>query len=57
MISYNSCAVTVSTLTRPPVPGCLVITDDPSAEISANGKPGRMRSGISVKKLKLPPVA
>ncbi|CFE87739.1 Uncharacterised protein [Mycobacterium tuberculosis] len=29
----------VSTLTRPPVPWCLVITDEPSAAISASGKP------------------
>ena len=26
--------------TSPPVPGCLVITEDPSAWISASGKPG-----------------
>ena len=30
----------MSTLTSPPVPGCLVITDDPSASISAIGNPG-----------------
>jgi len=35
--SYMSCAVTVPTVTAPPVPGCFVITLDPSAEISAIG--------------------
>jgi hypothetical protein len=42
--------VTVPTDTSPPVPSCLPITDEPSAAISAQGKPARARSGISVKK-------
>jgi len=37
-------------VTAPPVPGCLVITDDPSAATSAMGKPGCSSPGISVKK-------
>jgi hypothetical protein len=49
-ISYSSCAVTVPIVTAPPVPGCLVITDEPSALISASGKPGCVRSASSVKK-------
>ena len=32
--------MTVPTVTAPPVPGCLVMTQDPSAWISAIGKPG-----------------
>ena len=44
-------------VTAPPVPGCLVMTHEPSASISASGKPGRRRSPISVKNEKLPPVA
>ncbi len=39
--SYISCAVTVSIETTPPVSSCLVITDDPSAAISASGKAER----------------
>jgi hypothetical protein len=50
-ISYRSCDVTVPIDTCPPVPGCLVITDDPSAATSAMGNPGWVRSAISVKKL------
>ena len=49
--------MTVSTVTAPPVPECLVSTDEPSGCSSAIGKPGRCPpSGNSVKKLKLPPV-
>ena len=55
--SYNSCAVTVCTVTAPPVPGCLVTTHEPSAATSAMGKPGWCTSASSVKKAKLPPVA
>ena len=50
--------MTVSTVTAPPVPACLVMTLDPSAATSATGKPsGRSRRGRSRKPLKLPPVA
>ena len=43
--------MTVSTVTAPPVPGCLVMTAEPSACTSAIGKPGRCPpSGSSVKK-------
>ncbi|ADI07996.1 hypothetical protein SBI_04876 [Streptomyces bingchenggensis BCW-1] len=41
--------MTVPTVTAPPVPGCLVITQEPSGWISASGKPGR-RMSCSVKK-------
>ena len=41
--------MTVPTETRPPVPGCLVITDEPSASISAIGKPGTRPSATSSK--------
>ena len=40
-VSYSSWAVTVPTSTKPPVPGCLVMTQVPSAWSSARGKPGR----------------
>src|SRR6266496_4126900 len=40
-----------------PISGCLVITDDPSRPISASGNPGWVRSAISRKPEKLPPVA
>ncbi len=33
----------------PPVPGCLVITDEPSACSSARGNPMRSRPGTSSK--------
>ena len=54
--------MTVSTVTAPPVPSCLVITLEPSAAISAIGKPsgfaGSMPSMTSRRKPeKLPPVA
>ena len=56
-ISYSSWAVTVSTVSRPPVPGCLVITDEPSRSTSAIGNPsGFERSPSSSKKAKFPPV-
>ena len=42
--------MTVPTVTMPPVPGCLVMTDDPSACSSASGKPIRSRPGTSSKK-------
>jgi hypothetical protein len=42
--------VTVPTDTWPPVPSCLPITQEPSAAISAHGKPARAMPGISVKK-------
>ena len=45
-ISYTSCSVTVGTDTRPPVPACLVITNEPSALASAIGYPTFARSGI-----------
>src|SRR5207247_1738162 len=50
--SYNSCAVTVSTVTAPPVPGCLVMTQEPSAATSATGNPGWRTSSSSVKNAK-----
>ena len=37
--------MTVPTDTSPPVPGCLVITDDPSSATSAMGKPGMLEAG------------
>ncbi len=49
--------MTVSTVTIPPVPGCLVMVADPSSSTSAMGKPTSSRPGTSVKKLKFPPVA
>ena len=53
-----SCAVTVSIVTMPPVPGCLVMTLDPSACSSAIGNPsGRASRGRSMNPEKLPPVA
>ena len=42
--------MTVPTVTAPPVPGCLVITAEPSAASSASGKPTRSIPGISSKK-------
>ena len=57
-ISYTSWAVTVSTVTAPPVPSCLVTTHDPSAASSATGNPsGRPSIGRVVNPEKLPPVA
>ena len=57
-ISYSSWAVTVSTVTRPPVPGCLVITAR-----AVVGRPRRSGTraaatgrASSPKKAKLPPV-
>ena len=41
--------VTVPTETSPPVPGCLVITDDPSDSTSAIGNPGCSSPETSVK--------
>ena len=49
--------MTVSTVTAPSVPGCLVITELPSRSNSAIGKPGRSRRSIERKPEKLPPVA
>ncbi|GHI74433.1 hypothetical protein Snoj_83510 [Streptomyces nojiriensis] len=36
--------MTVPVVTAPPVPGCLVMTAEPSSEISASVKPGRRTS-------------
>ncbi len=48
----------MSTVTAPPVPSCLVMTQDPSASISAIGKPsGRVSRARSRNPEKLPPVA
>ena len=41
--------MTVPTVTAPPVPSCLPITDEPSAAISAHGKPVRSMPPTSVK--------
>ena len=49
--------MTVSTVTAPPVPDGFVITAEPSAAISAIGKPTRAMPSSSPAKLKLPPVA
>ena len=47
----------MSTVTEPPVPACLVITDEPSAATSATGKPSGRDRSTSAKPEKLPPVA
>ena len=42
--------MTVPTLTSPPVPSCLPITDEPSAAISAQGNPTLAMPSTSAKK-------
>jgi hypothetical protein len=49
--------VTVSTVTMPQSRACLVITDEPSAAISAIGNPHLSMPGTCVNPEKLPPVA
>lgn len=49
--------MTVSVVTVPPCPECLVITAVPSSASSAIGNPGAVMPGTSAKPEKLPPVA
>src|ERR1051325_10031279 len=55
-ISYTSCSVTPATSIRPPVPGCLMRSNVPSARASPIGEPTFARSGIDFQSLRqLPP--
>jgi hypothetical protein len=55
-ISYSSCSLTVWTLTSPPVPGCLVTVNVPSAAASTSGNPRLEKLLTLCQSVKLPPV-
>ena len=56
-ISYTSCSLTPATVTRPPVPGCFVISKLPSGDASTIGYPTLARSGMRSQSMRqLPPL-